>query len=139
MNRGEYQYNPVSRFLKEIPGELLDGSIPKQRKYEEDDAYSDDSYERNTFKAKPFGSSSTAYSKPVSKPAFTLPKASLTRGVTKSDSLDYGVGDRVSHIKFGLGTVMAIADEPRDYKVTVDFDSCGQKIMYAAFAKLQKQ
>lgn len=142
MNRGEYQYNPVSRFLKEIPGELLDGSIPKQRKFEEDDAYGEGSYERNTFKSKPFGGSYGAYSQPVAaKPVMTktLPKASLTRGVAKSDGLDYGVGDRVSHIKFGLGTVTAIVDEPRDYKVTVEFDSCGQKIMYAAFAKLQKQ
>ena len=48
------------------------------------------------------------------------------------------MGDRVSHIKYGLGTVTAIEKGPRDYQVTVQFDSAGQKVMYAAFAKLKK-
>ena len=54
------------------------------------------------------------------------------------DALDYTVGDRVRHIKYGEGTVLNIAREPRDYKVTVDFDQAGQKIMYASFAKLKQ-
>ncbi len=52
---------------------------------------------------------------------------------------DYGVGDRVWHIKFGMGTVTAISNEPKDYKVTVDFDDVGIKTMYAGFAKLEKR
>lgn len=53
MLRGETQYNPVSRFVKEIPPLLLDHKIPqaKQRDYE---SYDDDSYMRSAFKAKPF-------------------------------------------------------------------------------------
>ena len=51
---------------------------------------------------------------------------------------DYTDGDRVRHVKYGDGTVKAIEKTPRDYKVTVLFDDCGQKIMYAGFAKLQK-
>lgn len=51
---------------------------------------------------------------------------------------DYEEGDRVSHIKYGEGTVTSLEPGPRDYKVTVDFDEAGQKIMYAAFAKLKK-
>ncbi|MCC8104968.1 MAG: DNA helicase PcrA [Clostridiales bacterium] len=58
--------------------------------------------------------------------------------IQKSDGLDYTVGDRVSHIKFGQGTVTAIADGGRDYEVTVDFDRVGTKKMFAAFAKLKK-
>ena len=54
------------------------------------------------------------------------------------EALDYQVGDRVSHIKYGEGTVLAISKEPRDYKVTVVFDQAGQKIMYASFAKLKR-
>ena len=53
-------------------------------------------------------------------------------------ALDYTVGDRVRHIKYGEGTVLNIAREPRDYKVTVEFDQAGQKIMYASFAKLKR-
>lgn len=42
------------------------------------------------------------------------------------------------HLKYGDGTVTEIVDDPRDYKVTIQFDGAGQKIMYAAFAKLKK-
>ena len=51
---------------------------------------------------------------------------------------DYEAGDRVEHLKFGKGTVKEIVDDPKDYKVTVDFDEDGIKTMYAAFAKLKK-
>lgn len=52
--------------------------------------------------------------------------------------LSYKVGDRVSHIKFGAGEVMAIVEGGRDYEVTVDFDKAGTKKMFASFAKLKK-
>lgn len=58
--------------------------------------------------------------------------------MTKPDHLDYEAGDRVTHIKFGAGTVTAIKDEGRDYEVTVEFDRVGQKKMLAGFAKLKK-
>ncbi|MDO4265775.1 MAG: UvrD-helicase domain-containing protein [Eubacteriales bacterium] len=51
---------------------------------------------------------------------------------------DYETGDRVSHIKYGEGTVTEIKDGQRDYEVTVDFDTAGTKRMLAGFAKLQK-
>ena len=64
---------------------------------------------------------------------------SLTKGADISAaSASYGVGDRVSHIKFGNGTVLKIEPEARDKKVTVQFDDFGQKIMYAGFAKLKR-
>ena len=52
--------------------------------------------------------------------------------------VNYGEGDRVSHVKYGLGTVTHLEKDTRDYKVTVEFDKAGQKIMYASFAKLKK-
>ncbi|WP_022776903.1 ATP-dependent helicase [Butyrivibrio sp. AE3009] len=65
--------------------------------------------------------------------------AGLSKGMpTTTSQPDYGEGDRVSHVKYGVGTVTALEKGPRDYKVTVMFDDCGQKVMYAAFAKLQK-
>ena len=54
------------------------------------------------------------------------------------DSLDYAVGDTVRHIKFGVGIVEKIEDGGRDYEVTVNFEKCGVKKMFAAFAKLKK-
>ena len=41
-------------------------------------------------------------------------------------------------MKFGAGTVKNIEPGPRDYQVTIEFDGVGQKVMYAAFAKLTK-
>ena len=65
--------------------------------------------------------------------------AGLSKGMpTAMGKPDYNTGDRVSHIKYGAGTVTSLEEGPRDYKVTVEFDNCGQKIMYAAFAKLKK-
>ena len=58
--------------------------------------------------------------------------------VKKADGLDYGVGDRVRHIKFGEGTVRSITEGGRDYEVAVEFDKVGMKKMFASFAKLKK-
>lgn len=55
------------------------------------------------------------------------------------ESLEYGVGDRVFHQKFGEGTVTEIESGPKDYLVSVQFDEYGAKNMYAAFARLQKK
>ena len=60
------------------------------------------------------------------------------KGTAAVTEPDYNTGDRVRHIRYGDGTVKALEKTPRDYKVTVQFDDCGQKIMYAGFAKLQK-
>ena len=53
MIRGETQYNPVSRFVKEIPQVLLDNKLPAPRRKEFED-YDDNSYSRNSFKREPF-------------------------------------------------------------------------------------
>ena len=58
--------------------------------------------------------------------------------VSKATSLSYGVGDRVSHVKFGEGTVLHIVSGGRDFEVTVNFDQFGIKKMFASFAKLRK-
>ena len=52
--------------------------------------------------------------------------------------MDYQVGDRVRHMKFGLGTVTEIKEQKRDFEVAVEFDNYGLKRMYASFAKLKK-
>ena len=68
----------------------------------------------------------------------TAVPGSLRKGMPAPAEPDYGVGDRVSHIKYGSGTVSALEKTPRDYKVTVQFEEYGQKVMYAGFAKLKK-
>lgn len=66
----------------------------------------------------------------------SLQKGSAIASVTQE--IEYGVGDRVRHVKYGDGTVLKMEKEPKDMKVTVSFDGMGTKIMYAGFAKLKK-
>lgn len=222
MVRGETQYNAVSRFVEEIPEELLDNKVPSLKNWDFG-SYEEDSGERLRFKSKPFGmdnvlpyrsgkgyekvwknsgedalleSSKDAavdpwrgadsgksrntfsgksgdgfarnsaaeeyrriFDKPKTASAKTKPRAvavakrtpaenrpfiagggmgGLTKGMPVPGKVDYGVGDRVSHVKYGEGTVTKLESTPKDYQVTVVFDGAGQKIMYAAFAKLKK-
>jgi DNA helicase-2/ATP-dependent DNA helicase PcrA len=52
--------------------------------------------------------------------------------------IDYQVGDRVRHVKFGNGVVTELVSGGKDYEVTVDFENVGVKRMFASFAKLKK-
>lgn len=122
MIRGETQYNKMSRFLKEVPMELLStGAVfqPEKEEILKKPAYMQ---AKEAFKTK----------------AFTSARQVQTFGNPKGGKLDYEVGDRVRHIKFGEGTVTAINAGGRDYEVTVDFDGLGTKKMFAAFARLQR-
>jgi DNA helicase-2/ATP-dependent DNA helicase PcrA len=76
----------------------------------------------------------------ANKPYIAKSLDGLTKGVPtlSANDLGYVTGDRVSHVKYGEGTVLNIVQEPKDFKVTVNFDAYGNKIMYAAFAKLKK-
>jgi len=76
----------------------------------------------------------------ANKPYISKSLAGLTKGVPamSSEGLGYVTGDRVTHVKYGEGTVLDIVKDTRDFKVTVDFDAYGNKIMYAAFARLKK-
>lgn len=127
MIRGETQMNAVSRFVKEIPQELLDNRIPGARIR----PVAVDAPKRTAVENKPFIAGGGVGS---------LNAAGISKGVAavSGGKPDYDIGDRVKHVKYGEGTVTDLEPGARDYKVTVDFDDAGQKIMYAAFAKLIK-
>ena len=125
MVRGETQYNKVSRFVKEIPSELLSAEIrqkePKESSFAKRTVTKP---KRTSLRDQPSGQN--------------MQSQIFTGAAMKKTALDYGVGDRVSHVKFGTGTVKAVMDGGRDYEVTVDFDTAGTKKMFAGFAKLKK-
>ncbi len=127
MVRGDIQYNKISRFVREIPKELFEMSVEKQKPKAEEPQHVRPSYGRGreAFRAKPMAAAST----------YNAPK---NFGNAPKEPLSYMTGDRVSHIKFGQGTVMQIVEGGRDYEVTVDFDTAGIKKMFASFAKLKK-
>ena len=144
MIRGQTQYGKVSRFVKEIPNELLKGEIyePKGR---DDDLTKASTYQKakNAFKTTPTYGTEYATSfntKKTKPPVYTTVsnQKSFASETTSGTSLSYVVGDRVRHIKFGDGEVMAIVEGGRDFEVTVDFDKVGTKKMFASFAKLKK-
>lgn len=140
MQRGEIQYNAVSRFVKEIPMELLDNK-PQVRRTRDFDDYGEDNGFASSFKPKAIARAKQTERMPqMAKEVKALNQVSgLAKGSDMNlGELDYAVGDRVRHIKFGDGTVTKIDREPRDYKVTVDFDTAGTRIMYAIFSKLKK-
>lgn len=127
MVRGETMFSKVSRFVSEIPMELLSGtvatgkSIPRQVQEQ---------------KTSPFAGSAKQILR--SKPVVQVPIKAFSTDATERMSLSYVEGDRVRHMKFGEGTVTQIVAGGRDFEVTVDFDRFGTKKMFASFAKLKK-
>lgn len=119
MIRGETQYNKVSRFIREIPRELVDmGRDFQEKKVKDIPLPSGFQQMRQAFKSQAF-----------------QPRQFE---VKKSEGLSYGVGDTVKHMKFGVGIVENIVEGGKDYEVTVNFDKAGVKKMFASFAKLKK-
>ena len=149
MVRGQTQYGKVSRFVREIPPELLSGKIYEPKTKEEPIEQSTFQKARKAFRTVPsYGGSgygkevgegygSTFHSSKATKPVYTKVENQRDFG-SVGGALSYQVGDRVRHIKFGDGEVMAIVSGGRDYEVTVDFDNAGTKKMFASFAKLKK-
>ena len=131
MTRGETHYNRMSRFLQEIPKELMEnGSLPfdkEMQKEREQELIRQNAYTqaKQAFRQKPFQN-------------YGIQKGAKAFAVSKEKGLDYQVGDRVRHIKFGEGTVKDIIEGGRDFEVTVEFDTAGVKKMFATFAKLKK-
>ena len=195
MIRGETQFSKISRFVKEIPSELIEGNLYEEQARDPFASGADstgggvpygigryDSFGGGVsssgiggFGGRPVGAvgssgfnfgvgggsssgSQTRFSSGSSgvgskfgtgvssgvksysdrvKAAKNDPKVAGSHIVKQE--LDYGVGDRVSHIKFKEGTVTEIFEGERDYEVTVEFDEFGVKKMFASFAKLVKK
>ena len=126
MIRGEVQYNKMSRFIKEIPRELISLERESRGGEIEDHKPKMDIPTRGSVYA-------------AMKQAFReKPQLAKVFSAQKATKLDYEIGDTVRHIKFGVGIVTDIVDGGRDYEVTVNFDQAGTKKMFASFAKLKK-
>ena len=118
MLRGQTQYNRRSRFIDEIPAQYLDTEKRASEQRVVKTTERPTKYQYGAKASKPYNLSDFKV-KPVGE-------------------LDYQVGDRVKHIKFGVGTVEEITKGGRDFEVAVNFDRVGRKKMFASFAKLKK-
>ena len=130
MIRGEMMLCKQSRFINEIPKELLLESGQGIRKPQ---SFSSEAAVRLAENAMRAGL-------PWNRPAagMSAVKKGAPQAAASEEELGYTKGDRVRHVKFGEGTVTNIASGGRDFEVTVQFDTAGVKKMFASFAKLVK-
>lgn len=127
--RGETQMNRTSRFVREIPKELLAESAQMLKRNSEYSSITGKDHMELPVRKRGQVAFNSYQREAISNTVFDK----------KTDSApDYVVGDRVRHIKFGEGTVADMINGGRDYEVTVDFDTAGRKKMFAGFAKLVK-
>lgn len=130
MIRGEMMLCKQSRFINEIPKELLLESGQGIRKPQ---SFSNEAAAR-------LAENAMRAALPWNRPAARMSaiKKGAPQTAASEEELGYTKGDRVRHIKFGEGTVTNIASGGRDFEVTVQFDTAGVKKMFASFAKLVK-
>ncbi len=136
---GNVQYNRISRFVEEIPDYLLNqkDNAPKRTMVRKIESIHSEAFNLGSGFG---GNRNTIFDMPKPSLQYEAPKSSIgkTFTVSRSNGLDYTQGDRVKHIKFGVGTVTEITEGKRDYEVTVNFEKVGVKRMFASFAKLKK-
>ncbi|WP_250278323.1 ATP-dependent helicase [[Clostridium] colinum] len=123
LKQGRYEGSITSSFFKELPKNL----IHIKEKVEKTPTISFNT-EENNGKYRP---------KPTYKPN---PLAYLKKEMPtpKNISLDFEIGDKVRHFKFGQGTVLKIDPAGADYEVTINFDNFGEKKLMANLSKLKK-
>ena len=121
---GKTQFNPPSRFLGEIPTELIE-QAPQQRRMQPSAAVSG-----QTDPVRP------ARRRTISPEFFR--ESDLSSNVGKTTGYDrFSAGDRVSHLTFGLGTVLSCREVGADLLYEIAFDTVGTKKLMATYAKLK--
>ena len=116
LSRAEYRsawgapnYNPPSRFLEEIPENLIEWNK----------------------------SASGFTSPPITRKKYSPPPPPRATG-KQSSGLQLSIGDRVSHDTFGLGTVIAVSGEGEKAEATINFGSYGEKRLLLRYAPVDK-
>ena len=149
---GSTSCNQVSRFLKEIPSELLDGYEEALGEREETNSIFTDSKYSWTYGSKDNGNIKT-YKVDKTEPAVAAASTnsgfmfrtaeSFLNSITKKstnnnvDLSKYKEGVRIFHKKFGEGTISVVEPEGEDLKVDINFDKVGHKRLMAKFANLE--
>ncbi len=117
---GRTQFNPVSRFLKEIPESLINAERSPYDKPK-----------------KPLYSYSNTYNRPIHDTISVAPMAKRPAAVSASDDV-LEVGDRVFHATFGEGDIISVKRMGADWLYEVIFDKVGTKKLMKTYAKLKK-
>ena len=114
---GKTQYNPPSRFLDEIPKELLNEEMPRRRAFATANEDFPDTYQ--------------------SAPRFE--RVTIGQPLRKGGAGEtFSAGDRVHHMTFGDGEVLSVKSMGADTLYEIVFDTVGTKKLMASFAKLKR-
>lgn len=136
MQHGITQYNAPSRFLKEIPTELVD--LPIRQVSDMAQKYA----ERDSMKMSPITSLKQKHGggRGTGRPVFAIPSATGRRAMPapKDFVLEYKEGDKVRAPKYGIGVVKSIQNGGADFEVEVSFGDKGTKKFMAKLSKLIK-
>jgi len=146
---GSTSCNSVSRFINEIPKDLLEGyddAFGEKRQEYRDTSYKweygGSSFNSNTVKTYNIGNTEkpVAAAKSTNGYAFRTAESflnNLNKKQEQSEVMQYEAGQRVYHKKFGEGTINYVEEEGTDYKVDITFDKAGHKRLMAKFAGLE--
>jgi DNA helicase-2/ATP-dependent DNA helicase PcrA len=127
---GEYQSSEPSRFIDEVPADLIERIVPSFSTSSHQSGFSSGSYE---FRPNPYGRGGR-------------PSGGRTREATpayayededQSSGLALRPGQRVRHAQFGVGNVISVEPLDGDAKVVVRFSTAGLKTLRAKFARLE--
>ena len=141
---GSTSYNAVSRFIKEIPDNLLDGVVNN----DQEEKFNDMPYNWEYGKT-PAGKVTTykfeeaeTKIKPKSTYQYRTAESFLSllsqkQASSEVDITKYKEGMRIYHKKFGEGIIQKIEEEGDDYKLDIQFDKSGHKRLMAKFANLE--
>ena len=120
---GTTQYNPPSRFLEEIPEELVDNRGGSRSRLSQS-------------AAREIGRGATTFA--GRERAVDAAQVARTRVEADPDPVPVVVGDDVNHAKFGLGVVTDVKGAGGDAEITVNFTTAGSRVLMASFAGLEK-
>src|SRR3954453_8803355 len=126
---GRTNMNPASRFISEIPADLLEG-VEKEERKNTTFGSRGTAFGRSTT-----GSTSSSFGTPVTRKPVMRPVAATTGG----DTIGWRVGDKAEHGKWGIGTVVSVKGEGEGTELDIAFPSpIGVKRLLAKFAPIKQ-
>jgi DNA helicase-2/ATP-dependent DNA helicase PcrA len=119
---GMTRYNMPSRFISEIPSDLIEPSEENKRAYKEKERTSIRDYSPRQVKQRPKDYGFSGVSKPKS-----------------NNNVTYKTGDTVIHKVFGEGVVLSVTPMSNDQLLEIAFLEGKTKKIMANFAKMEKK
>ena len=126
---GRRQYNPQSMFISELDETVIEKDQEENQPTYATGDYGDFFSKRSTFQSK-------ARKRSTGKTSSITKKANAGVGAEK---IAWNVGDKVSHKKWGIGTVVQVKGEKEDLQLDIAFpNEGGIKQLLASFAPIEK-